>query len=87
MNIIEMGNYTQQLNLMISGGEKLDLMVTLPGDLPTSIPCLLQNQNQLTGSYRVSFLPEYAPELLETVPRELVGREQLLMENLPVTLW
>ena len=28
LNIMEMGNYVQQMNLIISGGEKMDLMVT-----------------------------------------------------------
>ena len=35
LNIIEMGNYIQQVNLMMSGSEKLDLVVTLPGGLRT----------------------------------------------------
>lgn len=64
LNIIEMGNYTQQLNLMISGGEKLDLMVTLPGD--SAHFNSMSSQNQLTDL--TDLLPEYAPELLETVP-------------------
>ena len=64
LNILEMGNYTQQLNLMISGGEKLDLMVTLPGD--SAHFNSMSSQNQLTDI--TDLLTEYAPELLETVP-------------------
>lgn len=64
LNILEMGNYTQQLNLMISGNEKLDLMVTLPGD--SAHFNSMTSQNQLTDL--TDLLPEYAPELLETVP-------------------
>ena len=64
LNILEMGNYTQQLNLMISGNEKLDLMVTLPGD--SAHFNSMTSQNQLMDI--TDMLNEYAPELLETVP-------------------
>lgn len=64
LNIIEMGSYTQQLNLMMSGGEKLDLMVTLPGN--SAHFNSMTSQNQLMDI--TDLLSEYAPELLETVP-------------------
>ena len=31
LNMIEVGNYDQQMNLMISSGETVDLMITMPG--------------------------------------------------------
>lgn len=64
LNIIEMGSYVQQLNLMMSGGEKLDLMVTLPGD--SAHFNSMTSQNQLMDI--TDLLQEYAPELLDTVP-------------------
>ena len=72
LNILEMGNYTQQLNLIISGGEKMDLMVTLPGD--SAHFNSMTSQNQLMDI--TDLLTEYAPELLETVPESwLAGTE------------
>ena len=72
LNILEMGNYVQQLNLIISGGEKMDLMVTLPGD--SAHFNSMTSQNQLMDI--TDLLTEYAPELLETVPESwLAGTE------------
>ena len=68
LNITEMGNYAQQLNLMLAGNEKLDLMVTLPGDSVHFNS--MTSQNQLTDL--TELLPEYAPELLETVPESWI---------------
>ena len=68
LNIIEMGSYTQQLNLMMSGSEKLDLMVTLPGD--SAHFNSMTSQNQLTDL--TDLLTEYAPQLLETVPESWI---------------
>ena len=81
LNIIEMGNYTQQLNLMISGGEKLDLMVTLPGD--SAHFNSMSSQNQLTDL--TELLPEYAPELLETVPESWLAGTTVNGKILSVT--
>ncbi len=64
LNILEMGNYAQQLNLILSSNEKMDLMVTLPGE--SAHFNSMSSQNQLTDL--TELLPEYAPELLETVP-------------------
>lgn len=64
MNIIEMGNYIQQVNLMISGGEKLDLMVTLPGG--SAHFNSMASQKQLMDI--TELLDQYAPELKQIVP-------------------
>lgn len=66
LNIVDMGSYAQQVNLSISSGEKLDLLVTLPGD--TAHFNAMTSQNQLRGLSEL--LQEYAPELLKTVPAE-----------------
>ncbi len=66
LQIVDMGSYAQQVNLAISSGEKLDLMVTLPGD--TAHFNAMTSQNQLQGLSEL--LEEYAPELMETVPEQ-----------------
>ena len=66
LDIVDMGSYAQQVNLMVSSGEKLDLMVTLPGD--TAHFNSMTSQNQLMDI--TELLEEYAPELLEIVPKE-----------------
>ena len=66
LNIMEMGNYVQQLNLMISGGEKLDLLATQPGG--SAHFNSMESQNQLMDI--TDLLNEYAPELLSVVPKE-----------------
>lgn len=66
LDIVDMGSYAQQINLMVSSGEKLDLMATLPGD--TAHFNAMTSQNQLMDITQL--LEEYAPELLETVPKE-----------------
>ena len=65
INILEMGNYVPQLNLILSSNEKMDLMVTLPGE--SAHFNSMSSQNQLTDLSQL--LPEYAPELLELVPK------------------
>lgn len=67
--IIEVGNYKQQMNLKISSNEKLDLMVTLPGG-PTSLPTMV-SQNQCLALD--DLLSQYAPKLLDTVGYLLDG--------------
>ncbi len=64
LNILESGNYVQQLNLMLAGDETIDLLVTQPGG--ASHFNSMVSQNQLTDLTRL--LVEYAPELLKTVP-------------------
>lgn len=64
LNILESGNYVQQLNLMMAGAETLDLMITQPGG--ASHFNSMTSQNQLTDI--TDLLTEYAPELLDTVP-------------------
>ena len=66
LEIVDMGSYAQQVNLRVSSNEKLDLMVTLPGD--SAHFNSMTSQNQLMGIS--DLLTEYAPELLETVPEE-----------------
>ena len=64
LQIVDMGSYAQQVNLAISSGEKLDLMVTLPGD--TAHFNAMTSQNQLRGLS--TLLEEYAPDLMKTIP-------------------
>lgn len=66
LNILEAGNYVQQVNLMMAGDEKIDLMVTLPGG--SAHFNSMSAQNQLTDL--TDLLKEYAPELLEQVPEK-----------------
>lgn len=64
LNIIEMGNYIQQVNLMMSSNEKLDLMVTLPGG-PAHFNSM-SSQKQLMDI--TELLDQYAPDLLKLIP-------------------
>lgn len=64
LNIIEMGNYIQQVNLMMSSNEKLDLMVTLPGG-PAHFNSM-SSQKQLMDI--TDLLNEYGQDLLKVVP-------------------
>lgn len=64
LNIIEMGNYIQQVNLMMSSNEKLDLMVTLPGG-PAHFNSM-SSQKQLMDI--TDMLNQYAPDLLKLIP-------------------
>lgn len=66
LNILESGNYVQQVNLMMAGDEKIDLMVTLPGG--SAHFNSMTAQNQLTDL--TELFSEYAPELLKTVPEK-----------------
>ncbi len=62
--ICESGQYSDQVMMIMASGEKMDLMATLPGG-PAHFNSLTA-QNQLTDL--TDLLPEYAPELLETLP-------------------
>lgn len=66
LNIIEMGNYIQQVNLMMSSNEKLDLMVTLPGG-PAHFNSMT-SQKQLMDI--TDMLDEYAPDLMKLIPED-----------------
>lgn len=59
--MIETGSYDQQMNLMLSSNESLDLMITLPSG-STSLT-VMASQNQLTDL--TELLPEYAPAIGE----------------------
>ena len=63
LNMIEVGNYEQQANLMVSSNEKLDLMITLPGG-PTSFSTMA-SQHQLLDVGEL--MDAYAPTLKATV--------------------
>lgn len=65
LTMLETGNYDQQMNLMLSSGEPVDLMVTLP--MGSTSLTVMASQNQLTDLSQL--LPEYAP----TVVSELGG--------------
>ena len=69
LEIVDMGSYAQQVNLRVSSNEKLDLIVTLPGE--TAHFNAMTSQNQLLGISNL--LKEYAPELLEIVPEEWIA--------------
>lgn len=67
LNILEMGNYIQQVNLMMSSNEKVDLMVTLPGGPPSFNAMTSQNQLQDI----TELLEKYGQDILATVPEDL----------------
>lgn len=58
---LSLGTYDQQMNLMISGGEKLDLYIMFGGDFSSSI-----NQNKL-AVVDPNLLAEYAPGVLDAL--------------------
>lgn len=60
LNMIEVGNYDQQMNLMISSGETVDLMITMPGG--TTAFSAMASQKQLMDIS--DLLAEYAPAAL-----------------------
>ncbi len=64
LNIVEMGTYYEQVNLMMASQEKLDLLVTLPGG-PAHFNSLTA-QNQLKDI--TDLIQEYGQGILETVP-------------------
>ena len=67
--MIEVGNYEQQANLMISSNEQLDLMITQPGG-PTSFSTMA-SQHQLMDMGPL--LETYAPQALSTVGELING--------------
>ena len=63
IKMLEMGSYEQQINLMISGNEKMDLMVTFPYGSPTFSNMASQKQlMDISG-----LLEEYGQGVLSTV--------------------
>lgn len=69
LTIIDMGNYVSQVNLIVSSGEKLDLMVNLPSEAPSFASML--SQNQLLDI--TELLNEHAKELLSIFPESWLG--------------
>lgn len=63
LEMLEMGNYDQQVNLMITSGEQIDLMVTMAGG-STSFTTMT-TQNQLTDMTQL--LSEYAPKATQAL--------------------
>ena len=71
LNMIEVGNYDQQMNLMISSSEPVDLMITLPGG--TTALSAMTSQKQLMDI--TDLLSEYAPEALAGVGDVIKGTQ------------
>lgn len=71
LQMLEMGNYEQQVNLMISSGEQLDLMITMPSG-STSFTTMT-SQNQLIDI--TDLLSEYATRTVETVGDYMKGTQ------------
>lgn len=71
LQMLEMGNYEQQVNLMISSGEQLDLMITMPSG-STSFTTMT-SQNQLIDI--TDLLSEYASRTVETVGDYMKGTQ------------
>ena len=71
LDMIEVGNYDQQVNLMVSSNEAIDLIVNLPAG--TTGFANMTSQNQLTDI--TDLLDEYAPNVVETVGDLLAGTQ------------
>ena len=71
LKMIEVGNYDQQANLMISSNEQLDLMVTMPGG-PTSFSTMVA-QKQLIPMDEL--LKNYAPKAYDGVGDLIKGTQ------------
>ncbi len=69
LNYIDVGSYAQQTSLMISGNEKMDLMLTSPIQAASFSSMTAQNQLLPLDD----LLKEYAPELLSTVGEYIEG--------------
>lgn len=81
LTIVDMGSYAQQVNLIVTSGEQLDLMITLPGE--SAHFNAMTSQNQLMPLN--DLLDEYAPELLETVPESWLSGTRINGELYSVT--
>lgn len=71
LNMIEVGNYDQQINLMMTSGEQIDLMITMPGG-PASF-ATMTSQNQLIDIS--DMLNEYAPRAIATIGDMISGTQ------------
>ncbi|HHV12168.1 MAG TPA: extracellular solute-binding protein [Clostridiales bacterium] len=69
LQYVEVGSYSQQLNLAITGNEKVDICLTTP--IPASSFSALIAQNQLMPLN--DLLPKYAPEALAEVGEYIKG--------------
>lgn len=69
MTYLDMGAYAQQVGLMFSSGEPIDLMITTP--IPSAGFSSMVSQNQLQPLN--DLLPEYAPELYDLMEEYLSG--------------
>ncbi len=64
LNIVEMASYITQVNLYMSAGTQIDLMVTLPGG-----PAHFNSMSALNQLQDITdLLPEYAPDVLAQIP-------------------
>ena len=64
LNIVEMASYITQVNLYMSAGTQIDLMVTLPGG-----PAHFNSMTSLNQLQDITdLLPEYAPDVLPQLP-------------------
>ncbi|MBO5998054.1 MAG: carbohydrate ABC transporter substrate-binding protein [Lachnospiraceae bacterium] len=64
LNIVEMASYITQVNLYMSAGTQIDLMVTLPGG-----PAHFNSMSSLNQLQDITdLLPEYAPDVLAQIP-------------------
>lgn len=72
LTMIEVGNYDQQINLMMSSGEQADLIVTMPAG-PSSF-ATMTSQKQLTDI--TELLETYAPQALAGIG-DMIGGTQI----------
>lgn len=69
MEILDMGNYMEQMGMRITSGESYDLMTTFPAGAATFQT--MQSSGQLLNISEL--LEDEAPELLETIPEEVLS--------------
>lgn len=71
LEMLEMGSYEQQVNLMISSGETIDLMITMPTGAASFTT--MTSQNQLMDL--TDLLDEYAPRAVAAVGDFMAGTQ------------
>ena len=69
LNVVEVGNYDQQANLLLSSGEQVDLMITMPGG-PASLSTM-SSQKQLTDITEI--VDTHAPSIKDSIGDYLKG--------------
>ena len=69
LNVVEVGNYDQQANLLLSSGEQVDLMITMPGG-PASLSTM-SSQKQLTDITEI--VDQHAPSIKSGIGDYLKG--------------